>query len=249
MSGDAQVPTVELFGTSMTALVQAIPVVSARTGRDVVVIGGLAVICRLGRPYRATNDLDVANRRADGEPAQLELLLASGVRPCGVSGVLVPTPSGDVQVDVLEVSDAELADLPDDPTDRLHVLSHAWAVATATPIVIRATGTGGLTTAVGEPGPLIAMKLQSLMNRGSAKEATDLLDIVNLTLDRRAGRVALTQLAGADARLRADAARHAARWFVERLDRSTRLVRGIPEGRDIEPDDLKLVGELLLGTL
>lgn len=31
-----------------------------------------------------------------------------------MSGVLVPTAGGDVQVDVLEVTDAELADLPED---------------------------------------------------------------------------------------------------------------------------------------
>jgi len=63
---------------------------------------------------------------------------------------LVPTPAGNVQVDVLEVTDAELADLPDDPTDRLHVLSHAWAAATATPMLIRATGMPDLTVAVAE---------------------------------------------------------------------------------------------------
>jgi hypothetical protein len=29
-----------------------------------------------------------------------------------------------------------LANLPDDPTGRLHVLSHAWAAATATPMIL-----------------------------------------------------------------------------------------------------------------
>src|SRR5438093_12610988 len=88
--------------------------------RDVIVVGGLAVVCRLTRPYRATSDLDTVNRRHAGEPAQLELLLASGAQPSGVSGVLVPTMAGPVQVDVLEVTDADLAQLPDDPTDPLH---------------------------------------------------------------------------------------------------------------------------------
>jgi hypothetical protein len=45
---------------------------------------------------------------------------------------MVPTAAGPVQVDVLEVSDADLSPVPDDPTDRLHVLSHDWAAATAT---------------------------------------------------------------------------------------------------------------------
>jgi hypothetical protein len=153
----------------MSALVLAIPVISARTGRDVIIVGGLAVVCRLMRPYRATSDLDTVSRRHHGEPAQLELLLASGAKPSGVSGVLVPTTAGPVQVDVLEVTDDDLAQLPDDPTDRLHVLSHAWAATSATPVTIRTAELPDLTVAVAEPGALVAMKLQSIMNRGAAR--------------------------------------------------------------------------------
>ena len=41
----------------MSGLVQAIPVIAARTGREVIVIGGLAVVCRLINPTepRATS--------------------------------------------------------------------------------------------------------------------------------------------------------------------------------------------------
>jgi hypothetical protein len=243
------VPVVDLLGSSMSALVQVIPAIASRTGRRVVVIGGLAVVCRLERPYRATSDVDIVNRRGEHEPAQLELLIASGAQASGVSGVLVPTPAGDVQVDVLEVTDAELAQLPTDPTDRLHVLSHAWAAVTATPVIIRTQDMPELTVAVGEPGPLVAMKLQSIMNRRAAKEGTDLLDILRLTLDRVTGPVLLAQLRGADSQLRQDAALHAERWFLDRADRSLRLIWAIPEGRDIESDDLGLVGELLRSAL
>jgi hypothetical protein len=93
------------------------------------------------------------------------------------------------------------------------------------------------------------MKLQSIMNRGSAKEGTDLLDIVRLCLDPAAGPVLRGQLTRADPRIRADAALHARRWFSERTVRSLGRVRGIPEGRGIELDDLHLVGELLDGVL
>lgn len=106
-----------------------------------------------------------------------------------------------------------------------------------------------LTVAVGEPGPLIAMKLQSIMNRGRAKEGTDLLDILHLSLDDETGPVARSQLRAAQAQLREDAALHARRWFVQCLDRSLSRVREIPEGRDIDADDLRLVGELLLGSM
>jgi len=249
VSGSGSLPIVDLVGTSMSGLVQAIPVIAARTGKEVIVIGGLAVVCRLNRPYRATSDLDTVNRRSNAEPAQLELLVSSGAERSGISGVLVPTAGGDVQVDVLEVTDAELAELPEDPTDRLHVLSHAWAAATCTPIIIRTVGAPDLRVLVAEAGPLVAMKLQSIMNRGSAKEGTDLLDIIRLTLDQTVGPDVRRQLAGADAQLRQDAFNHAQLWFADRADRALRLVRAVPEGRDIQLDDLHLVGELIQGAL
>ena len=52
----AKTPTMNLTGRSMLAIVQAIPELEARTGRKAIVIGGLAVLCRLGTAYRATSD-------------------------------------------------------------------------------------------------------------------------------------------------------------------------------------------------
>jgi hypothetical protein len=72
VSGNEPVPVIDLRGTSMSALALAIPAIASRTGREVVVIGGLAVVCRLTRPYRANSDLDTVNRRGTGEPAQLD---------------------------------------------------------------------------------------------------------------------------------------------------------------------------------
>jgi hypothetical protein len=40
VSGSDQHPTVDLLGTSMSALVLAIPAIAERTGRDVIVVGG-----------------------------------------------------------------------------------------------------------------------------------------------------------------------------------------------------------------
>ncbi len=153
------------------------------------------------------------------------------------------------QVDVLEVTDAELDDLPADPTDRLHVLSHAWAAATASAMTVSVDSLDPLWVRVAEPGPLIAMKLQSIMNRGAAKEGTDLLDIVRITLDRACGPISRDQLESAEAQLRADALLHARRWFDLSADRSLRKIRAVPEGRDVELDDVRLVGDLLGATL
>ncbi|MFI0801158.1 hypothetical protein [Amycolatopsis lurida] len=47
----------------MTQIVSAIPVVAEQTGRPVVLVGGLAVMCRLTTPYRVTTDLDTVDRR------------------------------------------------------------------------------------------------------------------------------------------------------------------------------------------
>lgn len=233
----------------MTRLVSAIPVIAAQTGRAVVLVGGLAVMCRLSTPYRATTDLDTVHRRTVEELPQLELLVSAGATPSGPSGALVHTPYGQVQVDVLEVTDAEIDDLPDDPTDRLHVQSHAWAASTASGLVISADGLEPLMVAVSEPGPLIAMKLQSIMNRGSAREGTDLLDIVRLTLDRRCGPVSRDQLEAADPQLRTDALLHTRRWFDQTAGRSLGRIRAVPEGSDVEVDDVRLVGDLLVAAL
>lgn len=239
----------------MRAIVQAIPELEARAGRRATVIGGLAVLCRLGIAYRATSDLDTANRLAAGEQPQLDVLLQSAdIKQAGPAGVWIPTAAGLVQVDVIEVTDSELEDLPEDETDRLAVLSHAWAIDTATPMRIRVAnsldGSGTEVIAhVSEPGPLIAMKLQSIMNRSAAKERTDLLDIVRLILDRDAGPSAREQLGQASAQLAKDARLHAERWFVTRRDQSYRLIRELPEGANIDTDTVQLVAELLLAEL
>jgi hypothetical protein len=233
----------------MTRLVSAIPVIAERTGRSVVLVGGLAVMCRLSAPYRVTTDLDTVHRRTADERSQLQLLVSTGATPSGPSGALVHTPYGDVQVDVLEVTDAEIDDLPDDPTDRLHVQSHAWAASTASDLVLGVDGLDPVTVRVSEPGPLIAMKLQSIMNRGAAKEGTDLLDIVRITLDRTCGSRSRDQLESADPQLREDALLHAKRWFGHSADRSLSKIRAVPEGNDIEIDDVRLVGDLLVAAL
>jgi hypothetical protein len=233
----------------MARLVSAIPVITEQTGRAVVLVGGLAVMCRLSIPYRVTTDLDTVDRRAVEERSQLELLVSAGATRSGPSGALVRTPYGDVQVDVLEVTDAEIDDLPDDPNDRLHVQSHAWAASTASGVVLNVEELEPLTVRVSEPGPIIAMKLQSIMNRGAAKEGTDLLDIVRITLDQRCGPTSRDQLEAADPQLRADALLHARRWFDQSADRSVRRIQAVPEGGDVEIDDVRLVGDLLVAAL
>jgi hypothetical protein len=119
-------PRVELLGAQMSALAYAIRTTQILTGRPVTVIGGLAVVCRVSSPHRATSDLDIVNRRTGDEAPQLELLISKSAPAEGRNGALVSTPLGQVFVDVLEVADADFDPLPEDPTGRLFVLSHDW---------------------------------------------------------------------------------------------------------------------------
>jgi hypothetical protein len=102
---------------------------------------------------------------------------------------------------------------------------------------------------IAEPGPLVAMKLQSLPNRPSDKEATDLLDISKLMLDRSTAARARSQLAGATTQIREDALRHVELWFVRNAASSANRMRRIPEGRETTPEDVLFLGELLSETL
>ncbi|MEV6611547.1 hypothetical protein [Kutzneria sp. NPDC051319] len=242
-----------MFGPVAITLLQAIPEVERRLSRPVTLVGGLAVLSRLGTAaHRVTTDVDTVNRRADGERGQLEVLLASGATAIDGAGAMITTAAGDVRIDVLEISERELTELSEDPTDRLYALAHDWALRTATPLRIRAAAGGAAfehSVKVAEPGPLIATKLQALPNRSKTKEATDLLDIIRLALDVRTGPAVRTQLAASDGQLRRDAALHVRAWFIDNAGRTLRLVRTTQAGADTPPDTVTLVGELLLAVL
>ena len=105
MSG-SELGTVRLFGSSMSALVKAIPHLEQVLGHRIVLVGGLAVLSRLGSAYRVTTDVDTAHRRADGEPAQLDILLAHGALATDAAGATITTPDGPVRVDFLKSAQA-----------------------------------------------------------------------------------------------------------------------------------------------
>lgn len=253
MSGSEEIPHVVLIGEQTRRLVEAINVVADISGSTPTIVGGLAVLCRVRRAHRATADLDALDRHGAPRPSLLELLRTSpGAESVEPSAATVATPSGPVRVDVIDVIDApDAADVPD-PTDRLYEMSHAWALRTASLMRIDAVDAAGnllasATARVAEAGPLLAMKLQAPMMRTTAKEGTDLLDIVTILLDQAARDVALTQLEQCDPVIAADAALHADRFFVRQADRSLRLIRSAG-GSDIGQDELALVAELLLAA-
>lgn len=67
---------VTFIGDAMAAVVQGVEEVRVLIGQPPVVVGGLAVMCRLASPYRATTDLDVVDRLLGPVP-QLQVLRAA----------------------------------------------------------------------------------------------------------------------------------------------------------------------------
>ena len=248
MSGLVSGNRVAFVGDAMTAVVQGVAEVRSLLGQPPVIVGGLAVLSRLSNPYRATVDLDVVDRLLGNTP-QLEVLRAAvGAEPVEPAAVLLPTPYGSVKVDVLEVRQVEIDEPSDDPGDRLHASAHAWANDSATDLTIEVARRDGqrieVTTPVAEPGPLIAMKLQAIMNRSVDKQGTDLLDIIRLTFDEDTRSASLRQITGVSDNVARDIAFHVDHWFVRKRRQALRWIHNVG-GDEITVDDLELVADLL----
>lgn len=248
MGGPVSGSRVTFVGDAMTAVVQGVTEVRTLLGQPPVIVGGLAVLSRLSNPYRATVDLDMVDRLL-GDVPQLEVLrAAAGAESVEPAAVLLPTPYGAVKVDVLEVRQVEIDQPSDDPGDRLHASAHAWANDSATDLTIEVVRPDGqhieVTTPVAEPGPLIAMKLQAVMNRSVEKQGTDLLDIIRLTFDETTRTAALQQITGVADNVARDIHLHVDLWFDRNRQQALRWIHNAG-GRDITIDDLDLVAELL----
>jgi hypothetical protein len=242
---------VTFLGDAMAAVVQGVEEVRNLIGQPPVVIGGLAVMCRLSTPYRATTDLDLVDRLLGRAPQLQVLRAARDAEPVEPAAVLLPTPYGQVKVDVLEVRQIEIDRPSDDPGDRLHASAHAWANDTASEVTIEVASLSGahveVSTLVAEPGPLIAMKLQAIMNRVAAKQGTDLQDIARLVLDDQVRPAAVAQVADCRESTAADIALHVDLWLVRRRPQALRWIHDAG-GSDLTLDDLDLVAELLLAA-
>jgi hypothetical protein len=242
---------VTFVGDVMAAVVQGVEEVRSLTGQSPVVVGGLAVMCRLSHPYRATADLDLVDRLLGGVPQLQVLRAARGAEAIEPTSVLLPTAYGKVRVDVLEVRQIEIDQPSDDPGDRLHAFAHAWASDSATEVTIEVAPLSGarveVSALVAEPGPLVAMKLQAIMNRVAAKQGTDLQDIARIILDEKVRSTALAQLAGCDMLTAADIALHVDLWLIDRRRQALQWIHDAG-GIDLTLDDLDLVAELLLAA-
>ena len=227
----------------MVNLVGAIPRVQELLG-DPVIVGGLAVMSRLGNAYRVTQDLDALRRQLSGDTRGLEVLRAAGAKNVDEVGGLLPTPRGDVRVDVLEARHHDLDRDFTDATDRLEAMAHSWALDTATSVLMGATGVSSArlgadvepttdevqaVALVARPGPLVAMKLKAAVDRTTFKEATDLLDVVRLLTDPATASGVMDDFAKAAPQLVEDVAAHARSRFKTKILRTRRIIRDLDE--------------------
>lgn len=136
-------------------------------------------------------------------------------------------------------------------SDRLHAFALAWANDSATEVIIEVAPVSGarveVTALVAEPGPLVAMKLQAIMNRATGKHGTDLQDIARIILDEHVRPTALAQLGTCDTSSAADIAPHVDLWLVDRRRQAPQWIHDAG-GRDLTLDDLDLVAELPLAA-
>lgn len=155
-------------------------------------IGGLAVLCRVGVPHRSTVDLDAVTRDLAGVH---DLIAGLAVTAPGGGQY---TFAGNFDLDVIDVSPEPSAELVkeltghDEPLGDLdfNVVAHTWAYETATPLDLVAVedGTGDVLARadgrlVASSAGLVAMKATTVPLRSSSKpekRASDLYDLGRL---------------------------------------------------------------------
>jgi len=209
-------------------------------------IGGLAVMCRVGTPHRTTVDLDAVARDLPRYHAALARLAVTSV-----SGGQYHF-ADHLDLDVIDVASmssdelvAELAAHGGLSDLELNLVAHTWAHDTATPIDIVAVDEyrgDRLAVAparlVASGAGLIAMKATTVALRASSKpekRASDLYDLGRLLV---AGAVAPSDLDPMPPVLRAGVVERLRGWFVSDAgrDRTYRDVHRFDEPR-LDLDD------------
>lgn len=213
-----------------------------------VVIGGVAVMCRLAGAHRPTADVD-ALVRDDSVPSAVEILIGHGATRT-THGVEL----AGVRVDLLEVGDVPSADaLPTDELDRSFVIAHSWALVTAEPMFVIARNSDGRTLAsarveLATPAALVAMKLHAIRKRRGAtveKRGSDAYDMYRLLafhdIDGGVARVLMRSPSG----LGAWCVVQIEELFVRDVDRTVLWIRNALAAGTVfvVADDLSAVGK------
>jgi hypothetical protein len=202
-------------------------------------IGGLAVLCRVGVPHRATVDLDALARGLDRYDHAVRSLAVSSTG--GGQYVM----AGRMELDVIDVSPESAAALLDHLlaqgplTDlELNAVGHTWAHDTASTMDVSVTSdeaphdvlARATDRLVASPAGLVVMKATTIPLRAGSrpeKRASDLYDLGRLV----AAANGLDGLAEAPDGLRREVGRRLVEWFVQPRgrDRTFRDVRRFDE--------------------
>lgn len=205
-------------------------------------IGGLAVLCRVGVPHRSTVDLDAVTRDLAGIHDEIASLAVTA--PGGGQY----TFAGNFDLDVIDVSPeptpvliAELA-AHDEPLGdlELNVIAHTWAFETATRLDLVAVEDGTGTVLARADGRLVAsstglvtMKVTTVPLRASSrpeKRASDLYDLGRLLI---VGKITTHDIETIPVELREPVMMRISHWFCDPTgrDRTYRDVRRFDEPR------------------
>ena len=223
---------------------------------EFALIGGLAVMTRLGRVHRATDDLDAAAQSLADGPSRLSILVGggdSGLERRPIDGVTVDC----IDVGVTPAVGIDPEHLPDDSFDRAFLLAHRWALDTATGAVLTVRSVEGrpiatVTCRVATPAALVAMKLQSAPRRRTERahkgpnDYGDLYALLNHT----------ESMIGIAADL-PDAPQRLGQWCIERIElefitdagRTARAIRNSMLTDPPNPDDIERLGRSVLRRL
>lgn len=187
MSGERIVLAGDVEGAAARLVHATARLASADLGPHAL-IGGLAVMCRLAAVHRATQDVDTVTETT--VPTAVEVITSSigAPDPSNPNRVLVDG----VKVDVIDTESFRYEDLDGvDLDDRLFVVSHRWALETATETeIVAATETASIRVAT--PAALVATKSGAVLGgrpHEPRKRASDLYDLYRLVLkyDRTGG--------------------------------------------------------------
>lgn len=250
MSGPT-VPGVVLTGRPGGTTALAVEVLAGLPA-EFRLIGGLAVLCRVGVPHRATVDLDALARGLAGFEPELRRVAVSAA---GGGQYRMP---GDLDLDVIDISPGDADDVValvgDRPTDlELNVVAHTWAhdTATALDLTVVSDADGSLLSSapsrlVASAGGLVAMKATTVPLRASSrpeKRASDLYDLARLVGET----TGLAEIGAAPAVLRSAVFDRLSEWFASPRgrDRTFRDVRRF----DLATTDLDDVADAIGAAL
>ena len=252
MSGDGHAVT--LVGNEASRLIVALERLAAPDAPTFTLVGGLAVLGRLARPYRVTTDLDAVTLGPERDDF-LEVLIGPGVRPGTGAAERNRLYIDDVKVDIIATGDIDLDGFDVVPEKQaLFALAHHWAMGTSTLLSI-ADETGAIATClVATPAALVAMKLHALQDRRAGrpeKIVSDCRDLYFLLENfDRDGSIG-SAIAAAPAPLSPLVVNATQRELVDgavRLERSM-LVYSQATPQPPFADDLIFVGQRLIASL